>query len=72
MGTSCTHFPVSHPSWLQLKADMYKTNAETNEVDIYTVYYGGNSNGIAFLADHVQAGSGFSLVSPTANEITGS
>lgn len=50
-------------------ADDYVARAEASAVDIYTVYYGSEAAGIAYMADHVAAGGGFSLQTPTAAQM---
>jgi Flp pilus assembly protein TadG len=47
-------------------ADDYVDASEAADIDVYTVYYGSETAGISFMEDHVAAGDGFSLVSPTA------
>lgn len=54
---------ADYESW----ADGYVAEAEAAEIDIYTVYYGSEAAGIAYMEDHVAAGDGFSLVAPTAD-----
>lgn len=55
----------------QAWADAYVAQAEATPVDIYTVYYGSDAAGIAYMETHVAAGAGFSLQAPTAAEMGG-
>ncbi len=53
----------------QTWADSYVSEAEASDIDIYTVYYGSEAAGVAYMADHVAAGDGFSLTAPTASQM---
>lgn len=50
-------------------ADQYVAEAETAGVDVYGVYYGSDSSGINYMQNHVVAGDGFLLATPSAEDM---
>lgn len=66
--TTCTQNQPTNADYLRWVQE-YNTEAEALEIDIYTVYYGTEPAGIHYLEDYLRAGDGFSLDTPTADEI---